>query len=87
MAVDIPDGATPIEPGDPEEVQAVTQMGGTFAERAGGKAPAGAKKVGENSTFADRKAAREKAEKAVRSESDSVEDKSAKRTSGRAKKS
>lgn len=39
--VDIdPTKATPLEAGDPVEAQAITQMGGTFAERAKARAAA-----------------------------------------------
>jgi hypothetical protein len=39
-AVDIPAKATPIEAGDPVEDIAVSQLGGTFAERAAARAKA-----------------------------------------------
>lgn len=79
MAVDIPDKVTPLGPGEPEEVaNPVTQSGGTFAERAGGKAPA-AKKL-ENSTFAARaKTASKTASKAVDEDTDGAENKAVKK--------
>lgn len=68
--------AEALEPGEPVEAQAVTQMGATFAERAGKKAPAAAKKA--NSTFADR------AKGAKQVKADDVEDKSvAKKTASK----
>ena len=44
--------ADPIEAGEPVEGTMPSQMGATFAERSGKKAPAAAKTA--NSTFADR---------------------------------
>lgn len=56
-----------IGPGEPVEAQAVTQMGATFADRSGKKAPKAAQDA--NSTFADRaKAAKKSSSKAVDSE-------------------
>jgi L-asparaginase/Glu-tRNA(Gln) amidotransferase subunit D len=37
-AVDVPASATPFEPGEPREDIAVSQLGGTFAERAKARA-------------------------------------------------
>lgn len=59
-----------VEPGKPVGVPAVSQMGATFAERAGKKAPTGAKKA--NTTFADRA---KSSSKAVKADGDEVENK------------
>lgn len=74
MAVESNDKVTPLGPGDPEEVaNPVTQSGGTFAERAGGKAPT-AKKL-ENSTFAARAKGAKTSSKAVDEDTDGAENK------------
>lgn len=70
--------ADAVEPGKPVEAQAVTQMGATFAERAGKKAPAQAKQA--NSTFAERAKASGKAVS-----SDEAEDKSVKSAQAKGK--
>lgn len=68
--------ADQLEPGDPVEAPAVTQMGATFAERAGKKAPAAAKKA--NTTFADRAKASGKAVASSSAEDKSVKSSDAK---------
>ena len=78
-AVEAPHAATPLKPGKPVEHQALSQMGGSFAERKAareGKAYKGPKpgERQENSTFASRTKATKAAAKAVKSED--VEDKS-----------
>lgn len=59
-AVDTPDKATPLGPGDAVVHSATSVMGGTFAERqaaaAGKKATPPKREQLENSTFATRKA-------------------------------
>jgi hypothetical protein len=44
-AVDLPERATPLEPGEPVEMPAVSQMGGTFAERKAAREELDAKAV------------------------------------------
>lgn len=60
MAVDIPRGSTPQEPGEPVEAPSLTQMGATFAERAAA-AKKTAKKVSSKAVEADDDKAENKA--------------------------
>lgn len=50
QAVDVPLEGTPLEPGDPVEAPALSQMGGTFAERAKAREAAEKKQVSGAST-------------------------------------
>lgn len=54
--VGVPDKATPVKPGDPIEDIAVSQLGGTFAERAKARAQASKKQVSKASGDVEDKA-------------------------------
>jgi hypothetical protein len=55
--------ATPVEPGDPVEAVAVTQMGATFAERQKAREKAEKKAVASSSSSVENKAAKKTSRK------------------------